>query len=255
MDRMQPSLRQYRPARDRQLRRTKPKPVPPLRKKMKFCRNLRILQRLKVDKRVLDVSRVVILSLNQKGRRSFRGWLQRGTYLAVRTAKPPGIDDHLKVGTSIDGGCWNILPLKVGMSAENCGKVSSSRESNHPDVIRVDVPFGGVSASEPHRLLRVFQIFDIFRIMTFFRHSILHQNTRHTERVEPITDLSSFNVVRKSDITSPGKHERSSTVVLRRVRRIDSKARFADIRNPNSHFAGDDAVGIRSRIDLRPNHL
>ena len=131
----------------------------------------------------------------------------------------------------------------------------SSREADHANAVRINLPLWGMGASEPHSLLRVFQVFDIFRIVTFFRHAILHQNTHHTERVEPITRLSSFNVVCKPDITPARKDKRSSTIVFRRVRRVNSKAWFADIRNPNGYFAGDDAVGIRSRIDLRPNHL
>ena len=58
--------------RDRQLRRTQPEAVPPLREKMKLRRNLRILESLKVDKSVLDMSRVVILGLKQERRRSLR---------------------------------------------------------------------------------------------------------------------------------------------------------------------------------------
>src|SRR6201989_1511948 len=205
MDRMQPPLRQYRPPRDRQLRRPKAKPMAPLRKKMKFRRNLRVLERLKVDKGVLDMSRVIILRLKKKCRRSLRGWLERWTNLAVSPAKPARIDDHLKVGTSIDGRWRNTLALKIGMSAQHRTKVRSSRKTNYADTVRINVPLRGVSPSEPHSLLRIFQVFDIFRIVAFFRHPILHQNARHTQRVQPITDFGPFDVVRKPDVTSARK--------------------------------------------------
>src|SRR5580704_6083713 len=255
MNRMEPGLGQCRPTRYRQLRRTQPEAVPPLREKMKLSSNLRVFERLKVDERVFDMGRIVVLGLKQERRRSLRGRLQRGTYLAIGPAKPARIEDHLEVGTSVDEGCRNIFTLKVRMSTEDRSKMSSSREANNADAIRVNVPLRGVSASEPHSLLRVFHIFDIFRIVTFFRHPILNQNASHTKRVQPIADLSSLNIVSKPDIASSGKDERSSTVVLRRIGRVDSKARFADIRNPNGHFAGDNAVGIGGRIDLKPNHL
>src|SRR6266478_577274 len=104
MDRMQPGLGQGRPMRDRQLRRTQPEAVPPLRKKMKLHRNLRILESLKIDKSVLDVSRVVVLSLKQKRRRYLRIRQKSRVHLAVRAAEPARVNDHLKVGTGVDGG-------------------------------------------------------------------------------------------------------------------------------------------------------
>src|ERR1700722_13873532 len=194
MDRMQPRLRQCRPTRDRQLRRTQPKPVPPLRKKMKLRRNFRILESLKLNKSVLDVSRVVVLSLQQERRRYLRSGLKRWVHLAIRAVQPARIEDHLEVGASVDGGYWNVFSLKVWMSAENGSQMRASREADNADAIRIDVPLRGMVRSEPHRLLRVLQIFDIFRKMTLFRHSVLHQNAGHADRVEPITDFSSLKI-------------------------------------------------------------
>ncbi len=241
--------------RDGQLRRTQPKAVPPLREKMKLHRYLRILENLKVDKGVLDVGSVIILGLKQKRRRSLRVGLKGGVHLAVRAAEPPRVENHLEVGPGFDSGCGNILTLKVGMSAEDRSKMSSSGEANNADAVRIDVPLRGVSSGQAHGLLRVFQIFDIFRIVTFFRDAILHQNASHAKRVEPAADLRSFKVVGKPDITSAWKDERGSAAGLCRIGRIDGKLRFTNVCNANGQFAGDDSVSIRSRIDLRPNHL
>src|SRR5258705_631961 len=167
--------------RDGQLRRTKPEAVPPLREEMKFRRNLRILESLKINKSVLDVGRVVILGLKQERRRSLRIGQKSRIHFAVRAAQPARVNDHLEVGTGVDGRCRNVLTLKIRMSAEDRSKMSSSGEADDADPVRVNVPLGGVSASEPHSLLSIFQIFDVFRIVTVFRHSILHQNTSHTK--------------------------------------------------------------------------
>ncbi len=126
--------------RDRQLRRTQPKAVPPLREQMKFRRNLCILQSLKVDKGVLDVGSVVILGLKQERRRSLQIGQKSRVHLAVRATKPARIDDHLKVGTGVDGRCRNILTLKIRMSAEDRSKMRSSGEANDADALRIDVP-------------------------------------------------------------------------------------------------------------------
>ncbi len=241
--------------RDGQLRRTKPEAVPPLRKKMKLRRNLLILERLKIDKSVLDVSRVVVLSLKQKRRRYLRIRQKSRIHLAVRAAEPARVNDHLKVGTGVDGRCRNILTLKIRMSTEDRSKIRPSGEANNPDAVRVNVPLRGVSASEPHSLLRVFQIFDIFRVVTLFRHAILHQNASHTKRVEPVADLGSLKIVRKSDVTSAWKDQSGCTIILLRLRRVDGNAGFANVCNANGQFAGDHAIGICSWIDLRANDL
>src|ERR1700716_1951947 len=107
MDRMQPALSQGMPMRDRQIRRTQPKPVPPLREQMKLRGNLRIFKSLKVNKGVLDVGRVVILGLKQERRRRLLIGQKSRVDILGSAAEPARIDDHLKVGTSFDGGCSN----------------------------------------------------------------------------------------------------------------------------------------------------
>src|SRR3977135_2814997 len=102
MNRMQPGLSQGRPMRDRQIRRTQPKPVPPLREQMKLRGNLRILESLKVNKGVLDVGRVALSGLKQDRRRSLLIGQKSRVDLAIRTAEPARVDDHLEVGTSVD---------------------------------------------------------------------------------------------------------------------------------------------------------
>jgi hypothetical protein len=62
--------------RDRQLRRAEPEAVSPLREEMKLGGNLRVFEPLKVDERVFDMGRIVVLGLKQKGRRNLRGWLK-----------------------------------------------------------------------------------------------------------------------------------------------------------------------------------
>jgi hypothetical protein len=229
--------------------------VPPLREEMKLRRNLRTLESLKVDKSVLDVSRVVILGLKQERRRGLQIGLKRRVHIAIGAVKPAGINDHLEIRTGLDGGCRNVLSLKIGMSAEDRSKMRPSREANNADAVRIDMPLGSVSSSETHGLLRVFQVFDIFRKVTLFRHAILHQNTSHTKGVEPIANLCSLKIVGKPDITSARKNKRSSAIVLRWIRRVDRKARFTDVCNANGLTARDNPVGICSRINLRPNHL
>src|SRR5258708_5865076 len=255
MDRMQPRLSQGRPTRDRQFRRTQPKAVPPLREQMKLRRNLRILESLKINKSVLDMGSVIVLSLKQERRWYLRIGLKGWIHLAIGSAEPARVDDHLKIGTSIDGRCRNILTLEIRMGTQNGSEMRTRREADNADPVRVDAPLGGMSTSEPHSLLRVFQILNVFRVVTLFRDAILHQHTSHTKRVEPIADLSSLKIVRKPDITSAWKDKRGGTVVLRKIRRIDGKAGFTNVCNANGQFARDDAVSICSRISLRPNDL
>src|SRR5205823_4812413 len=140
VDRMKPPLRQYRPARDRQLRRTQPEAVPPLREKMKLRRHLRILEGLKVDKGAFDMSRIVVICLKKKRRRGLGSGLNRGIYLAVGAAEPARINDHLKVRTGVDRGWRNILALEIGMRAEDSCKVRPGGEANNADAVRIDVP-------------------------------------------------------------------------------------------------------------------
>src|ERR1700733_6490866 len=141
------------------------------------------------------------------------------------------------------------------MRTEDCCEMRSGREANYTDAVRVDVPLGGVSASKPHSLLRVFQILDVFGIVSLFRNTVLHQYAGHAERVEPVADLRAFKVVGEADIAAARKDKRGRTVVFRRVGRVDSETGLADIRDTNGDLAGDDAVGISGWIDLRPDNL
>src|SRR5258708_28952008 len=99
--------------RDGQLRRTKPEAVPPLREEMKFRRNLRILESLKINKSVLDVGRVVILGLKQERRRSLRFGQKSRIRIAARAAQPARQNVHLEVRTDVVCKSMYIIPLKI----------------------------------------------------------------------------------------------------------------------------------------------
>src|SRR5258705_4850252 len=116
--------------RDGQLRRTKPEAVPPLREEMKFRRNLRILESLKINKSVLDVGRVVILGLKQERRRSLRIGQKSRIHFAVRAAQPARVDDHLEVGAGVDGRCRHDVTVKIKMNAVERSQMRYSRDSD-----------------------------------------------------------------------------------------------------------------------------
>src|ERR1700678_2879293 len=141
------------------------------------------------------------------------------------------------------------------MSAQRGSKMCSSREANHADLLRINMPLRGVSTSKPHRLLRILKILDVLRIMPLFRNPILHQNARHPNGVEPVANLRSFDVVREPNVRPARKDQSRSAIVLGRVRRKHRKTRLADVSHANGNFTPQDTGGIRSRIDLRPDYF
>src|ERR1035441_641619 len=254
VDGVQPLLRQSGPVRDWQFGRAQSKPVSTLRKEVEFGWNLCVLQRLKVHQRILHVGRVVVLRLHQKSWRNARGWEQRRGDLAICAAQPARIEDHLKVGTRVDRGRRHALALEVRMRTQHSSQMRPGREPDHADAVRIDVPLRRVAAGEPHRLLRVFQVFHILRKMTLLRNPVLHQDACDANGIEPRTYLGTFHVITQAQIGAARENKGRGARVAGRLWRVNHEARLTYVRNSSRHLAGYDAIGVRSRIHLGPHH-
>src|SRR5215469_1010495 len=95
--------------------------------------------------------------------------------------------------------------------------------------MRVEVPLGRVRASDAHSLLSVFEISGIVRVVVGEWHTILHQNTGHSDGVEPGANLSAFEIVSKNAIAASGKNDDGCTGILVLGRRIKRERRLADV--------------------------
>ena len=207
-----------------------------LRKQMQLGWNLRVFECLKVDQGTFDAGGVVVLSLKQKSRRNLRRRLKRRVDLSIRAGGPTWIDDHLKVGPRIDRGRRNAFTLEVWMSTENRGKMRSGGEANNADAVGIDLPLRCVNARKTHSLLRVFKVFDIFRVVSVLWNPVLHEHARYAERIEPIANLCALDTDREADVAASGKNQRGCASVLRRIGRIDGEVGLADVGDASSGF-------------------
>ena len=102
MDGVQPCFGKSRPVRDRQVCGAETETVSALREEVKLGWNFCILEGLKVNKRTLDAGGIVVFRLNQEGGWNLQCGLKRWVHLTIGPSSPAGIDDHLKVGASIN---------------------------------------------------------------------------------------------------------------------------------------------------------
>src|SRR5215472_1278282 len=165
VNRVKPGLDKRRPVRHRKIGRPKAVAVASFRVEVKFGRDLCLLERLKIEQRVFYVNRVV-LGLQDKGRRSVRGWVDATRELLKGRSirEITGVYDDDKVGTGADGTLAGRLigALVFRMVAEHDGEVASGGETEHADAVRIDAPCSGVRARDAHGLLSILEIGGIF---------------------------------------------------------------------------------------------
>jgi len=152
----------------------------------------------------------IVFSLNQKcGRRLSR---DGDAGLRVQVAR---IDDHGEVGTateivrSINRG---VEPL-VKVIAERRGKMSSGGEAEHPDAVRVNMPFGGVRADDSHGALGVLESGGRLGVRARIRHAVFHEHTGNARGIEPVTHLRSLEIHGQDVVAAAGENQHGCAVV------------------------------------------
>ena len=95
VNRLQPSLHQFWPTGDRKICAPQAIAVSSVRVKVQFRRHFGVLQRQEINRRILDMHRIVF-SLNNEGRRSLlrdlNFWIRRE--ILFRECQVSGINDH-----------------------------------------------------------------------------------------------------------------------------------------------------------------
>ncbi len=172
---------------------------------MHFGRNLRVLQRQKVDDGVLDMHGIVF-GLKNEGRRSLIGDVDFGIGREVLfgESKVAGIDDHREVGTATEliGGVDGVVKALIEVGAEGGSQVSSGREAKHADAMRIDMPLGGVGADDSERALGILKRGRRLGIRPGVGHAILNQDAGNAGGVQPIAHLGAFEVDGQDVITA-----------------------------------------------------
>ena len=223
---------------------------------------VRIHQRTIVDQRVLPIT-AVVLRLQQKGRRSERVGCVDGIQLGLRgwNGKIRRIDDDGEVRPRIDrrsalhrnigrrGRALHVVVVR--MRGHQHGKVASGGEADDADAMRVQMPLRGMSASDPHGLLRVLQVSGVSGIVAGLarrlRNAVLDQNAGHADRVQPLAGVSAFGVPGEPNVGAPGKDQRSGSVaVMRGLVHRDRR---------NGDIGETDAVMSRVQRVRRPGHV
>ena len=116
--------------------------------------------------------------------------------------------------------------------------MSAGGESEHADLVRIDVPLGGVQAHESHRPLRILQRRLRLRVDATVavplprrpraRHAVLQQHARDAVRRQPVADLGALEIDREDLIAAAGKDDDRGAGVLPR-RRIHRERRTRDV--------------------------
>jgi len=249
---VEPGFSECGPVCDRKLGRTQAIAMAAFRVEVQFGGNLRLLQSLKVEEGILFVDRI-ILCLKQKSRWRVGGRADAFGELTERgsVGEISRVDNDGKIWTCVQLVRRLARTLVVGMVAEDDSKVRSSGEAQDTDALRIDLPLGCMSARDAHRLLRVFEIGGILRIMRSEGNAVLHQNAGHADRVQPRADLGAFEVVGEDFIGTAGKDEDRSTGVLCCFGTIKSERRLADVGQMHQRLACDKAAVRFGDVPLR----
>jgi hypothetical protein len=217
--------------------------------------NLGVPEGAEVDEGVIYVGGIVVLGLEEEGRRRVLVGSEEGVeFFAVRLyGEIAGIDDEGEVGagvwnsTSQDGdvGCGGsgFYVLVVGMGAEEDGEVGAGGETDDADLGGVDVPIGGVGAREAHGLLGVFEVCGVVRVTAFFGDAVFDEQAGDTDGVEPVADVEAFAVPGEDLVAAAGKDEDSGVGVVAAGRGIDAEGGNGDIGKTAGGAAADEAVG------------
>ena len=263
MDGVEPCFGKSRPVGNRQLCRAQAIAVAAFGKDVQLGWNLRFLQRMEVKERVFYVDGIVFGLDEEGGRRVGGGVDSLGEGIEGRTIREVGrIDDDGEVWARIRLGGGFSSSFVVGVIAEDDSEMRTGGEAQDADTIGVDPPFGGVSASDPHGSLGVFEVGGILRVVVGKGNTILHQDAGHADGVEPGTYLGAFKVVGEKSIAATGKDEDRGTRILRVFRTIKSERGRADVCEAYQRFSGSDiggpgdvmfrAAGVRLRRAVGP---
>ncbi len=150
-----------------------------------------------------------------------------------------GASADLGVGLGCRWGGANVVI--VGVGAEEDGEVGSGREAHDSNARRVEVPLGGVSASDAHGLLSVFQIRRIGGVVTGFAGGlgdpVLDQDAGDAQGVEPVAGIETLLVPGEALIPAAGKDEDCSAIALA-VRAVEGERGDGDV-GDHTRMIGD----------------
>ncbi len=193
--------------------RPQPEGVPALRVQMHFHRNPGVLQRDVINQRVVDAVHVIILGLQQKGRRRLAGDGNSldSTQIFGLDPEMPGIKSDREIRTAaflvggIDSGyrrfskCVLIAATRCP-PAENpstpilCGSICHSAAGSGP------APPSSAHLPAPSALS---DMAPIAARSPSPRHAVLQQHARDPLRRQPVTDLRAFEIDRQNPNSPP----------------------------------------------------
>ncbi len=153
-----------------------------------------------------------------------------------------GVDARIGVGR---GGCGCDVVV-VGVRAEEDGEVGACGETHDADVGWVDVPLGGVGASEPHGLLSVFKVRGIGGIVAGFADglgdAVFDENAGDAERGEPVAGVVAF-AVHGEDLVAAAREDQGRGTGAVAMRREDGECGNGDVGETLGAVAADEVVG------------
>ena len=157
--------------------------------------------------RYLVAAVLVIVGDQQKGRRS----IGRNSIGHAAT----GIDEHLKVRLAIltvDGVRRGGI-AGSGRIGDHGGNFASGGKAENTDAVRVDVPFVGAAAHEPHGAIRVLaNVFFGVRRVRFAGQAIFQRESRYADAVEELRGLHALRVKDQFAEASAGRDDDCRTV-------------------------------------------
>ena len=162
-----------------------------------FCRNVGVLQSQKVNGGVFDMHRIIFGLKNERR----RGLVSNadfgiGREVLVGEGEVARVDDHSEVRAAaelVSGIDRNVESL-VEVGSEYSCKVSSGRETEHADAVRINVPLDGVGADDPDGALGILERGRVGGIGSGVGHAIFDQHAADASRVQPVAHLSPLEV-------------------------------------------------------------
>src|ERR1041384_194150 len=116
----------------------------------------------------------------------------------------PWIEDDREIGAAalLVGGIDGWVQALVEVGADRRGEMAAGGEAEHADLVRIDVPFGGMEANQAQRSLRVLQGrrclgIDValalrIPVMAGVRNTIFQQYAGDSSGDQPVADLGAF---------------------------------------------------------------
>src|ERR1700761_6535378 len=105
-----------------------------------------------------------------------------------------------------------------------------------------------MSPRQSHGTLRVLQRSGGFWIWAGFGYTVLHQQAIHPDAVEPVADLSPFEVDRENRIATARKHHDCRTRVLLFWREVQGDRRRTNVPEADDWTTRDGMIGRRGRV-------